>query len=98
MRNRPSAGELLEALAELLEGTLLPALPPGLQHRARVGANVARIVGREVELGPDAERRADELLDAVPAGDERALWEALTEIVRADLAIAKPGYDSWDGE
>ncbi|WP_157555315.1 hypothetical protein [Nocardia crassostreae] len=98
MQNRPSAAELLEALAELLEGTLLPALPPALQHRARAGANLARIVGREVELGAEARLRESELLATVPEGDERALWEALTEVVRADLAIAKPGYDRWEGE
>ncbi|MGW1739423.1 DUF6285 domain-containing protein [Nocardia sp. NPDC001965] len=98
MQNRPTAAELLESLAELLEDTLLPALPPDLQHRARVGANLARILGREVEAGPAAALRERELLAAVPAGDETALWQALTEVVRADLAIAKPGYDSWEGE
>lgn len=98
MQNRPTAAELLESLAELLEDTLLPALPPDLQHRARVGANLARILGREAELGPAATAREAELLAAVPEGDENALWQALTEIVRADLAIAKPGYDSWEGE
>jgi hypothetical protein len=25
------------------------------------------------------------------------VWSRLLQIVRADLAIAKPGYDSWDG-
>ncbi|WP_327139738.1 hypothetical protein [Nocardia sp. NBC_01327] len=98
MQNRPSAAELLESLAELLEGTLLPALPPALHHRARVGANLARVLSREVALGPDADHREIELLAAVPDGDEQALWQALTEVVRADLAIAKPGYDSWEGE
>lgn len=98
MQNRPTAAELLESLAELLEDTLLPAVPAELQHRARVGANLARILGREVHLGPDAAYRERELLAAVPEGDDEALWRALTEVVRADLAIAKPGYDSWDGE
>nr|WP_040791231.1 DUF6285 domain-containing protein [Nocardia paucivorans] len=98
MQNRPTAAELLETLAELLEDTLLPALPPDLQHRARVGANLARILGREVELGPQAARRERDLLAAVPPGDDEALWQALTEVVRADLAIAKPGYDRWEGE
>ncbi|WP_327147302.1 DUF6285 domain-containing protein [Nocardia sp. NBC_01329] len=98
MQNRPTAAELLESLAELLENTLLPALPPDLRHRARVGANLARILGREVELGPAAVLREQELLAAVPVGDDEALWQALAEVVRADLAIAKPGYDSWEGE
>jgi hypothetical protein len=93
VQNRPTAAELLESLAELLEDTLLPALPPDLQHRARVGANLARIL-----VGPAAAAREQELLAAVPVGDDDALWQALTEVVRADLAIAKPGYDSWEGE
>ncbi|MGW0177878.1 DUF6285 domain-containing protein [Nocardia sp. NPDC003345] len=96
MQNRPTAAELLESLAELLEETLLPVLPPDLQHRARVGANLARILGREAEYGPAAAAREQELLDAVPPGDEEALWRALTGVVRADLSIAKPGYDSWE--
>jgi hypothetical protein len=25
------------------------------------------------------------------------VWERLMQIVRADLSIAKPGYDSWEG-
>lgn len=97
MQNRPTATELLESLVELLENTLLPAVPPELQHRARVGANLARILSREIDLGPDAERRERALLAAVPEGDDAALWHALTEVVRADLAIAKPGYDRWEG-
>jgi hypothetical protein len=88
--------QLLAAVAELLQNTLLPALPPGLQHQARVGANVVRIVGRELELGADAARREAELLAAVPADDDDALWHALVEVVRHDLAMAKPGYDAWE--
>ena len=96
MQYRPTATELLETLAELLEETLLPALPSGLQHQARVGANLARIVGRELELGPDAARREHELLAALPADDPKALWDALVTITRADIAIAKPGHDEWE--
>ncbi|WP_159842566.1 DUF6285 domain-containing protein [Nocardia sp. CY41] len=98
MQNRPAAAELLDSLAELLEETLLPALPAGLQHKARVGANLARIVRREIESGPDAVQRERELLAAVAEGDDEQLWEALVSVVRADLAIAKPGYDAWTGE
>ena len=98
MQNRPSAAELLDSLAELLDQTLLPELPPELQHRARVGANLARIQRREVELAPAADRREADLRAAGPDGDEQALWEALVEVVRGDLAIAKPGHDGWEGE
>ncbi|MET9286648.1 DUF6285 domain-containing protein [Nocardia beijingensis] len=98
MQNRPSAAELLDSLAELLEETLLPALPAGLQHKARVGANLARIVRREIEAGPAAAQRERELLAAVAEGDDERLWAALVSVVRADLAIAKPGYDAWAAE
>ncbi|MBF6331044.1 DUF6285 domain-containing protein [Nocardia transvalensis] len=98
MQYRPTATEVLDSLAELLDHVLLPALPDELQHRARVGANLARIVRRELELGPAAAQRERELLAAVPAGSDEALWQALVVVVRADLAIAKPGYDAWEGE
>ncbi|MFC8042949.1 DUF6285 domain-containing protein [Nocardia sp. NPDC057353] len=98
MQYRPSARELLDDLAELLDATLLPALPPELRHRARVGANLARILARETELGPAAAEREQRALAALPAGDEHAEWAALVEIARGDLAIAKPGYDAWTGE
>ena len=35
-------------------------------------------------------------------GDDEAFearaWQALVEITRGDLAIAKPGHDAWEGE
>ncbi|MBJ8348812.1 DUF6285 domain-containing protein [Antrihabitans sp. YC2-6] len=98
MQYRPTASELLATLAELLEDTLLPALPPSLQHQARVGANLARIVQREVELRAESAKRESDVLAALPEGDERAEWEALVAVVRGDLAIAKPGYDEWEAE
>jgi hypothetical protein len=30
--------------------------------------------------------------------DDAAVWEVLVAIARDDLAIAKPGYDAWEGE
>ncbi|GAB2536461.1 hypothetical protein [Nocardia heshunensis] len=92
MQYRPTAPELLTALAELLETTLLPALPPELRHQARVGAHLARVLQRELTLHP-----ADGLPDDPVADDERR-WAALVPVVRADLAVAKPGYDAWEGE
>jgi hypothetical protein len=51
MQDRPTAAELLAAIADLLEVDLLPALPPAMQHRARVAGNLARILERETRLG-----------------------------------------------
>ncbi|MEU6580347.1 hypothetical protein [Nocardia sp. NPDC046763] len=91
MQYRPTAPELLTALADLLETTLLPALPPELRHQARVGAHLARMLEREVTLATQPPEVPD-------TADDEALWTVLVSIVRADLAVAKPGYDAWEGE
>ncbi|MEU1205136.1 hypothetical protein [Nocardia sp. NPDC005825] len=93
MQYRPTAPQVLAALAELLESRLLPALPPELRHQARVGAHLARVLEREltVEPPPESDTPVDEF-------DDAALWAALVPVVRADLAVAKPGYDAWEGE
>lgn len=45
-------------------------------------------------------RLAAELRNGLADDPARAaeIWPALMELVRADLAICKPGHDSWDGE
>lgn len=120
MQYRPSASELLTTLAQLLEDVLLPALPPGLQHQARVGANIARILEREQRLAPAAKQRETQLLSTLLGveGDlvelstalaerlrtsddavfDSAAWDVLVAVAHDELAIAKPGYDDWDGE
>lgn len=81
----PTAAELAGALAELLDD-LQSELPASSVHRARVGANIARILRRELTTPP-----------AHPPADDPS-WEDLAEAVRSELAIVKPGYDAWDGE
>lgn len=79
----PTAAELAGALAELLE-QFQAELPAASVHRARVGANLARILQREL-CAPPASR----------AGDS---WNDLVDAVRAELAVVKPGYDTWTGQ
>jgi hypothetical protein len=57
MQDRPTAAELLREIAQLLEGDVLAAVSGPLQHQVRVAGNLARIVQRELELGPDADER-----------------------------------------
>lgn len=76
MQDRPNAAELLEAIAELLEGPLMSGTAGGLQHQVRVAGNLSRILQREATLGVEQERRAGELLagllDEEPAGRSAA--------------------------
>jgi len=52
VEDRPTASELLEAVASLLDTEVLPAVDASLTHKVRVAANLCRIVDREVRLGP----------------------------------------------
>ena len=125
MKYRPDDGELLAAIADLLEAEVLPAVGPHLQHKVRVAANLIRILERQQSLEPAAreqERMAlavllepsggasdGATLDSLraeldrriatgdPSLDARQVWEVLVATARADLAVAKPGYDSWTG-
>ncbi|WP_134065925.1 hypothetical protein [Mycobacteroides salmoniphilum] len=80
----PTAAELAGALAELLDD-LQSELPSSSVHRARVGANIARILQRELTT------------PAQPPTDDPS-WDDLAEAVRNELAVVKPGYDAWEGE
>jgi hypothetical protein len=95
---RPTAAELLDAIAGLLEGQVMDAVPAGLQHQVRVAASLARILQREAELGPEAadleERRLAELLDETgPLEDLR--WELVQRLRRPD---SDPAFErrAWD--
>ena len=98
MQDRPTARELLEAVVELLEETVMPATKGGLRHQARVAANLCRIVGREIESGTALEGREVELLAGALGAetgdcDARALNHDLSErLLRGDEALEA---DAW---
>ena len=74
MQDRPSFRELLEAVEQFLEKDVVPAMSGPKQFHARVAANVMRILGRELELGPGFTKaewqRLDALLGAEPMPEE----------------------------
>lgn len=86
MQYRPTAGELLSAIAELLEEELLPALPEALRHKCRVAANLARIIEREQGLGAGAAAREHQRLVALVGSDGEVptLAAELAERLRID--------------
>lgn len=120
MKYRPTDGELLAVIAEVLEDEVLGAVPPEMAHRVRVAANLARILQRGSDLEPAAAERERTALAALldrdgeltdlraeldrrlRAGDPdlppEAVWTVLVATAREDLAVAKPGYDAWQGE
>ena len=123
MNQPPSAADLLRTVAETLADDIVPATSGPAQHQARVAANIASIVSRELELGPEVRSREHDLLREIGGekiSDETDLAATvaaalrngaadsdeehervrmlLTDIVRGDLSISKPGYVDWDGE
>ena len=85
----PSAAELAEAIARVLDD-VLGEVPDHRRHEVRVAASLAHILERELRLGdaPDT--------DTSDTSDEAAVWDALVAATRRDLAITKPGYDAWE--
>jgi len=57
VQDKPTAEELLEALAQFLEAEVIPAFEGRGRFHAIVAANVARIVAREIQLAPEHAKR-----------------------------------------
>jgi hypothetical protein len=96
MQDRPTASELLETIAELLENELLAATKGPLQHSVRVAGNLCRILEREARLGAVQDAREVDLLVTVlgePAGgrDALALSRALVDRLDAGTDAALEG-------
>ena len=108
LHGRPTAAELVAAVAEFIEGDVREATGGQVNFHARVAANVLRTVERELLDDGEAEARAalaglgfdDEagLAAAIRSGglDGRAadVTACLRTVVRHRLAVAHPGYDS----
>ena len=94
MQDRPTAAELLRDIAELLEGDVVAELAgrPS-QHSVRVAANLARIVQRELELGPGAEARAHDALVALLGRDGTV--DELTADLAARIRTREIAGDAW---
>jgi hypothetical protein len=85
MQDRPNAEELLAAIASSLEQDVMPALSGGLEYRVRVAVNLARILEREMRLGPAALARETALLAALvgPGGNALELNTRLAAKLRS---------------
>jgi hypothetical protein len=111
LNGRPTAAELVAAVAEFLEGDVRANTTGSVNFHALVAANVLRTVERELLDESAAEPLA--ALERLGYPDESALAAAiragelddrghevvgcLRALVRHRLAIAHPGYDSPEG-
>ena len=102
LHGRPTAAELVAAVAEFLEGDVRAATTGAVNFHALVAANALRIVERELLddreppgfLGYPDERA---LAAAIRSGDldgrSAEVLSCLREAVGHRLSIAHPGYD-----
>ena len=107
LQGRPTAAELVAAVAEFLETDVRKATDGRVNFHARVAANVLRTVERE--LLDDAATEVAEALTRLGFTDEAQLATAiragelddrpdevtacLRTLVQHRLAVAHPGYD-----
>lgn len=102
LHGRPTAAELVAAVAEFLETEVRENTSDSVNFHARVAANVLRIVERELlddRPAPDLLGFPDEatLAAAIRRGDldDRGaeVLPALRGLVRHRLAVSHPGYE-----
>jgi hypothetical protein len=105
--HRPTAAELVAAVAEFLETDVREGTTGAMNFHARVAANVLRTVERELLADTPDEPRAElavlgvadegELSAAIRRGelDDRGpdVLPVLRTLVRHRLAVAHPGYE-----
>lgn len=75
--DRPTAGELVEAVREFLERDVMTATEGRVQFHTRVAVNVLGMVQRELELGPEQAAAHHDRLQALGFGDEAELAAAI---------------------
>lgn len=108
LHGRPTAAELVAAVAMFLREDVMAATDGRLNFLARVAANALDGAGRELVLGPEQERRHHErlaafaqedqagLAAAIRAGvidaDDPALLAAVRAAVTDRVAVANPRY------
>ncbi|HVB91658.1 MAG TPA: phosphotransferase family protein [Acidimicrobiales bacterium] len=105
---RPRAAELVEAVREYLEGSVMEQGGTGVRFQARIARNALLTVERELRLGPALARAHGDRLAALGFGDDAALAAAirsgsmdneqagvaaaLAAAARDQLLVANPGY------
>ena len=84
MQDRPTASELLDAVAGFVEQDAAPLLDARLRFHARVAVNVLRTLQRELALAPSQLVRQRELLAGLLGRDAEVaeMWVELAHAIR----------------
>jgi Domain of unknown function (DUF6285) len=82
MQDRPTAPELLDAVAEYLFAELRPEVPREQRFKVLVAANVCAVVARELRAGEEPDRRDLELFSELLGQDVCDARAAAAELSR----------------
>jgi hypothetical protein len=82
MQDRPTAPELLDAVAEYLFAELRPEVPREHRFKVLVAANVCAVVAREIRAGDEPDRRDLELFNELLGGEVGDVREAAAKLSR----------------
>lgn len=88
MQDRPTAPELLEAVAGYLFGELRPEVPREQRFKVLVAANLCAVVAREVRAGEGLDREDLVLFRELLGGEEGEAPEDPAELAAATRAAA----------
>jgi uncharacterized protein DUF6285 len=86
MQDRPTADELLDAVAEYLFAELRPEVPREQRFKVLVAANICTVVAREIRAGERPDREDLELFGELlgePVDDARAAASELSARLRS---------------
>ncbi len=82
MQDRPTAPELLEAVAEYLFAELRPEVPREQRFKLLVAANVCAVVARELRAGDAPDREDAALFAELLGGEVTDTREAAAELAK----------------
>ena len=94
MQDRPTAAELLEAVAAFLREQVMPATSGRVAFHARVAANALDIAQREIAQAPAAQQRERAALAALLGADPDSDLAQLNALLCERIASGALGIDT----
>jgi hypothetical protein len=86
MQDRPTAPELLDALAEYLAGELRPEVPKEQRFKVLVAANLCAVIARELRAGEAPSREDAELFRSLLGTPVAEVAPGEADVVAEQLA------------
>ena len=87
--DRPSNIELITAVIDFLNSDIKEELPPHLVFKLRIVINVLQIVQREIDLGENLSKEAEELIKEVIESTQEPSLVELANSIKEGLELDK---------